>query len=212
MKAVLWDNDGVLVDTERIFFETTRQFFAQAGVRLQQGYWARHYLGGGMTSRQIAESLGMPKPQADAVVAARDAEFRCTLERAPVPVRPGVRETIVALHGSVRMAVVTSCPRGQLELVHSTTGLLPYFDVIVCKEDCAQSKPAPDGYLRAMDLLGVTAEDCIAVEDSPRGVKAATAAGIRCVLIPTSLTDVAACGDVFATGEDAHIIGRMLKK
>jgi HAD superfamily hydrolase (TIGR01509 family) len=187
IEAVLWDNDGILVDTETLFFEFTRQAFAAAGAELSRERWIRSYLGEGIPSREIAKSLGIPAGEADRMLDERNEAYRRRLALG-VPVRSGVRETLSALRGRVRMAVVTSSPRDQIDLIHRSTGLLEFFECVVTSDDCDRIKPAPDPYLAAVERLRVSPERCLAVEDSARGVASAAAAGIRCVLVPHELT------------------------
>jgi beta-phosphoglucomutase-like phosphatase (HAD superfamily) len=129
VEAVLFDNDGVLVDTESAFFEVTRDAFAEEGLILTPRHWACAYLGEGRTSRDIARSLGVPEKRIDAVVDGRNRVWRKWME-AGVPLRPRVRETLEALHGKVRMAVVTGSPREQFELVHRFSGLPDFFEAV----------------------------------------------------------------------------------
>ena len=190
IKAVLWDNDGVLVDSEAIFFEVTRRFFAEAGVALPAELWARGYLGDARRSRDIGVELGIPEHAIDPLIERRNARFREEL-REVSPVRPGIVETLQALHGRVRQAIVTGASREHVDLTHRTSGLLRFFEVIITTDDYELVKPHPDSYLAALRRMKIAAEDAIAVEDSPRGARAALAAGVRCVVIPTSLSRLA---------------------
>jgi HAD superfamily hydrolase (TIGR01509 family) len=194
VEAVLFDNDGVLVDTEAAFFEVTREAFAGEGVILTPRHWARTYLGEGRTSRDIAKSLGVPGKRIGAMVDERNRVWRKRME-AGVPLRPGVLETLEALHKKVRMAVVTGSPREQFDLVHRFSGLLDFFEAVLTEDDFERSKPHPDAYLAALQRLGLPTDRCLAVEDSPRGLASATSAGLLCVLVPTELTDLEMCGD-----------------
>ena len=187
IEAVLWDNDGVLVDTESLFFETTRAAFARLGLDLTKDLWAKQYMGEGKSSADIAALLGGAPDKVKAMLEQRNRQFRQVLAEAP-PVRPRVRETLSRLSGRVRMAIVTGCYRDQLQLVHAASGLLGFFEAIVTGDDCANPKPHPELYLAGMKALGVRAEHCLAVEDSPRGLAAARAAGVACVVVPTELT------------------------
>lgn len=196
IEAVLWDNDGILVDTETLFFEVTREFFAAAGLDLSRERWVKSYLGEGSSSREIARSLGLPDERAVPMLEERNEAYRRRLARG-VPVRPGVRETLETLRGRVRQALVTSSPRDQIDLIHRSTGLLGFFECLVTSDDCARIKPAPDPYLAAMDRLGLSPERCLAVEDSARGVAAARAAGIRCLVVPHELTDREGCAAAY---------------
>lgn len=187
IEAVLWDNDGVLLDTEILFFETTRAAFARFGLQLAKETWGKDYLGEGRTSREIAASLGADSDSIERLVDERNQEYRQVLGQAP-PVRPQVRETISLLFGRVRMAIVTGSHRSQLQLMHRQSGLLDYFEAIVTGDECSYPKPHPELYLAGLKALGVRAERCIAVEDSPRGLVAARAAGVACMVVPTELT------------------------
>ncbi len=192
IKAVLFDNDGVLIDSESVFFALTRDALATAGVGLHPSYWARHYLGNGLKSMEVAESLGLPRAIADGVIELRNRRFMARLQEGFSPIT-GVMETLSALRPLVRMALVTGSPRDKLLLAHQETELLPLFDCVITSDDYTHSKPHPAPYHTAMERLGIEAGECLAVEDSPRGLNAAHAAGIRCLLIPTPLTDMEMC-------------------
>jgi HAD superfamily hydrolase (TIGR01509 family) len=203
IQAVLWDNDGVLVDTECLFFEVTRAAFASVGALLRPDHWAAAYLGRGLRSSDLAADLGIEALAAANMLETRNAHYRNRL-RGDIPVRPGVRETLEALHGRVRLGMVTGSPRDQLELMHHATGLLDFFELVVTGDDCVRAKPDPEAYLSALNRLGLPAEACLAVEDSPRGWRSAQAAGIRCVLMPHELTDLSACDGAPRIGNDAR--------
>ncbi len=192
IKAVLFDNDGVLIDSESVFFTLTREALATAGVALHPSYWARHYLGNGLKSMEVAEALGLSPSIADEVIQLRNRRFMARLQEGFIPLA-GVAETLSALRPLVRMALVTGSPRDKLLLAHQETELLPLFDCVITSDDYPHSKPHPAPYRTAMDRLGIEAGECLAVEDSPRGLNAAHAAGIRCLLIPTPLTDMEMC-------------------
>ncbi len=200
-KAVLWDNDGVLVDTESLFFEVSRVAFARMGLRLTKEIWGADYLGEGKPSRQIALAMGADPARIDNVLSAPNQEYRRILRQPPV-VRRGVRETLKALFGRYQMAVVTGCDREQFDLVHETTGLPGFFDLIVTSDDCPHPKPNPELYLLALRALRLSPSECIAVEDSPRGVAAAQAAGIASLAVPTELTSDLGFKGALAVAED----------
>lgn len=192
IQAVLWDNDGVLMDSESMFFEVTRAAFAECGTVLTPAAWAREYLTEGRRTREMALALGMRPETADAMIARRNTAFRQKLGERSL-VRAGIREVIHHLHGRVRMAVVTSAPRSQFDSLHRASGLESYFEFVITSDDCARDKPFPDAYLLALERLRLKPRECLAVEDSPRGLKAAVSAGIPCVVCPTPLTDLEAC-------------------
>ncbi len=192
LKAILFDSDGVLVDTESVFFDETHAAFASAGIGLTTAQWSRWYLADAKRSRDVAALCGMRPEVIDAVVRRRDAAFARRLAEG-IPLLPGVRETLDELTGRFRLAVVTGASRGHFDRAHANTGLAPFFEVVVTADDCEEVKPSPQAYLAALERLGLAASDCLAVEDSPRGARAAHAAGIPCVVVPTRLTDLSLC-------------------
>jgi HAD superfamily hydrolase (TIGR01509 family) len=187
IEAVLLDNDGVLLDTETLFFETTRAAFHELGLNLTPEIWGPRYFAEAVSSRDIALSLGADPAAVDRVLEERNRRFQRVLQQPP-PLRPHVRETLAKLHGSVKLAIVTGCGRNQLALAHAASELLPYFEAIITSDDCSNGKPHPEPYLAALRALSVRAEQCVAIEDSPRGLAAATAAGVPCIAVPTDLT------------------------
>ncbi len=186
IRAILWDNDGVLVDTEMLFFETTRTAFASMGLVLTKEIWVEEYFGKGKASREVALSLGGDPERIPWMLAERNQRYLQALSQPP-PVRPRVRETLAAFSNGFKMAIVTDCRREQLDLMHRGNGLLAFFDSIVTGEG-SFCKPHPAPYQAAMKALDVNPGSCIAVEDSPKGLASARAAGIFCVIVPTELT------------------------
>jgi HAD superfamily hydrolase (TIGR01509 family) len=100
----------------------------------------------------------------------------------------GVEGVLRQLEGKVVMGLVTTSKRPHFEIMHRKTGLLKYFDFFVTLEDCARSKPHPDPYLMGTKLAGCDASECIAVEDSVRGLRSAMAAKLDCVVMPGGFT------------------------
>jgi HAD superfamily hydrolase (TIGR01509 family) len=192
LKAILFDSDGVLVDTERLFFEATRDAFQAEGVGLSPAQWARWFLSEGKRSSEIAQLLGMPSGRIEKTIENRFERFWRRIDQG-VAVNPGIVETLNQLAPSFRLAIVTGATKSHFDRVHQTTGLLHYFETVVTYDDCEHVKPHPQAYLIALQRLGLQAEECVAIEDSPRGATAALAAGIRCFLLPTSLTDLTLC-------------------
>lgn len=201
IEAILWDNDGVLVDSETLFFEMTRRFFAEAGLQVEAEYWGVEYLGNAKHSYQIAGELGLAPELIPPLLDRRNAAFVERL-RSSVPLMPKVRETIEALSGKVRLAIVTGSPRDKVTLMHAAHDLLDHFEVIVTDDEITNAKPHPEPYLKAMELLGVEPSQCLAVEDSRRGLDSAVAAGLRCIAVPNALTRIQSFERAFAIEAD----------
>jgi len=185
--AILWDNDGVLVDTERWYFDATRAVFAEAGVDLTPGIYSEYFLThSGGTSRLAAER-GLNESDIATLIDIRNARYLHALEHEDITIE-GVRDTLAALQPHFTMGVVTSARLSHFEAIHRRSGLLEFFDFAVTHEDYARSKPAPDPYIAAVARTGFPAARCLAIEDAPRGLAAARAAGIDCWVIRTGLT------------------------
>jgi len=183
----------VLLDSEAAFFSLTREYFARWGLVLESTLWARGFFGEGLRTFQVAMRLGLDETSAHELAAARDAGWRERL-RSPVPRTPGMEALLEKLQErGHRMAVVTGAPRDHFEGLHRHTSMLRFFEFSITCDECPQVKPLPDAYLLATHRMGVCPSDCIAIEDSPRGVRAALAAGMRCILFATPLTDTSLC-------------------
>ncbi|HSQ42320.1 MAG TPA: HAD family phosphatase [Fibrobacteraceae bacterium] len=194
IRAILWDNDGVLMDSESLFFDVTRRVFREHNVKLEPSYWATNFLGRGMRTFEIAEALGMDPEDAIRAASHRDILWRQRIKD-PVPVCPGAVDVLDLLGKTFRMVVVSGAPREHFEDVHRSSGLLRFFETSITMDECPRVKPAPDAYLMAAAQMGVQPSECLVIEDSPRGFRAVQAAGMRCVLVATTLTDLSLCDD-----------------
>ena len=109
----------------------------------------------------------------------------------------GAEETLANLYGRFTMGIVTGSNPEHFEITHQSTGLLKYFDFVITSLYFTNYKPHPEPYLVGFERTGCSKDECVVVEDSPRGLIAAKAAGIRCLVIPNSL----AAGTDFAGAE-----------
>jgi HAD superfamily hydrolase (TIGR01509 family) len=187
VEAILWDNDGVLVDTECLFFESTRRTLARVGIELSLEQFLVLSMRQGRSAFKLAAERGWAEQQIAELKRERDVLYSEML-RGQTQVLPGVPETLRSLHGRMRMAVVTSSQRQHFDVMHADLGLTGYFEFVLAREDYGEAKPSPESYLLALHRLGMKAESCVAVEDSERGLAAARAAGLRCLVIPNDLT------------------------
>ncbi len=187
VEAILWDNDGVLVDTEQLFFDSTRSVLAAIGIELSLQQFLDLSLRQGRSAFELAAAQGRTETEIADLKRRRDRLYS-ELLRSQGRVFPGVAETLNALQGRMRMAVVTSSQRQHFEALHATVGLAGYFEFVLAREDYGKAKPHPEPYLLALKRLNVSAAHCVAIEDSERGLAAACAAGVRCLVIPNALT------------------------
>ena len=187
IKAVLWDNDGVLVDTEKLYFQASREALSEIGIELTKELFVQISLMRGRSVFELAAAQGIKPEVIDRQHKKRNRRHS-ELLRNGVRVLDGVEETLNRLKGKLTMGIVTSCLKEHFDIIHAGTGLLPYFDFVLAREDYKKSKPDPEPFLTAAARNGVRSEDCIIVEDSARGLAAANAAGIRCIAVPNPLT------------------------
>jgi len=187
VRAVLWDNDGLLVDTERLFFQATCETFAAFGVSLSRDVYVDYTMRNGRSLFELLAERGSGEAEIRRTRARRNDRYS-ELLRAGVRVMPGVREALESLRGRLPMAVVTASSREHFELIHSELGLLRYFDFVVADGDYERHKPQPDPYLAAARRLALDPSECIAVEDSERGLRAAVSAGMRCLVVPSGFS------------------------
>ena len=187
IKAILWDNDGVLVETEHLYFQATEHVLRSAGISLTEQQYIELFLVQGRGAWHLAEERGISPGEIDRLRDERNALYARSLVQAPRLVA-GIASVLELLHGNYVMGVVTSSRKDHFDLMHRSTGLLKYFDFVLTASDYARTKPDPEPYLRAIERSGVDQDVCVAVEDSERGLESATRAGISCIVVPTSLT------------------------
>jgi len=185
--AILFDNDGVLVDTEHLYFRANQEALAGVGIQLDADAYVQLFLREGRGAWHLARERGLGPGDIDALRAARDRRYFELVGSADVVI-PGVADIVPALARRYRLAIVTSSEKGPFARTHARTGLLEHFELVLAQGDYARGKPEPDPYLRAVERLGVAGDRCLVIEDSERGLRAAKAAGLRCWVIPSGLT------------------------
>ncbi len=188
LKAILWDNDGVLSDTECLFFEANRRVLAQHGVDLAHADYVAWYLEESHGAWHLLRARGYDDAAVAQVRRARDDCYAGLLAGAAAPLSfPGVPAMLARLAPRVAMSIVTASFAGHVALAHRHGGVLEHIGAVFAREPGLRPKPHPDPYLNALRRLGLDAGDCVAVEDSPRGVAAARAAGLRCIALRSDL-------------------------
>jgi HAD superfamily hydrolase (TIGR01509 family) len=185
---IFWDNDGVLVDTERYYCQASREALAQVGIVLDDRRFAAISLGQGRSIFELAEQQGHPAERLEELRDWRNRRYSELLSCQDTVI-PGVRQALEQLSGRLGMAIVTSSRKDHFDIIHSGSGLMPYFDFVLTREDYRQSKPSPEPYLLALQKSGCHSEQCLVIEDSPRGLAAAKAAGLTCWMVPGFQSD-----------------------
>jgi HAD superfamily hydrolase (TIGR01509 family) len=187
LRAVLWDMDGTLVDSEKIWTVALVELMARLGSDLTDAIRAA-LIGSNMrrsTLILLAHAGIEPTPEAIADVEGWLDERMAVLFRVDLPWRPGARDALRSVRSAgVRTALVTSTERALTEIALDSIGR-EFFDVTVCGDEVdGQNKPHPGPYLIAAELLGVDPANCVAVEDSVTGATSAQAAGCTVLVVP----------------------------
>ncbi len=188
IKAIFWDNDGVLVDTEKLYYRANKEIFLKAGIDLTEELYIENFLIRSIGTWHLAEEKGYGQEEIRRLREERNRRYAELLEN-EAKVINGVEDTLKFLHGKFIMGVVTSSRKDHFYTIHRKTGLLKYLDFTLTSDDYAEPKPNPEPYLKALELTGIDSTECVAVEDSERGLRAALGAGLKCYVIPTSLTN-----------------------
>jgi HAD superfamily hydrolase (TIGR01509 family) len=187
IKAIFWDNDGVLVDTERLYFLATQQVLATVGIPLTKEQYIELFLVQGKGAWHLAAEKGVSPRAIEQLRNERNTLYSTLLCQEPL-ILDGVQGVLDALHEAYVMGIVTSSQQDHFALIHQTTGLLTYVHFVLTASDYTHSKPHPEPYLLAVERSGFREEECLVIEDSERGLTAATEAGLRCIVVPSEFT------------------------
>ena len=188
MRLVVFDFDGLILDTEAPVYDAWQAIYAEHGQTLSFDKWAE-CIGTHDLFDPAVELASLCGRALD--VAALTARHRtdCDALVAAQRVLPGVRERLEdARRLDVRLGVASSSSRAWVEGHLTRLGLREYFEVVRCRDDVKVVKPDPALYLAVLEATGVAAGEAVALEDSPNGVWAAKRAGMACVAVPNSLT------------------------
>lgn len=182
LKAVLFDMDGVIIDSEPLHTRAFQDSMKQFGLNLTEEYCSQFI---GRTDRYMAEVLIKEyqlQISAEELLEAKNNKKKIYEKEYGYPPVPFVKDLIqdLAAH-NIKLAIASSSPMEGIQETAKSLGLTDYFDQYVSGMDLKHSKPAPDIFLKAASNLGVAPSDCIVIEDSTHGVAAAKAAGITCI-------------------------------
>ena len=190
IQALIYDFDGLILDTETPDFTIWQEIYGEYGASLSVDLWGQIIGGTGFSDfdavAHLEELVRHPLDKH-----ALQERWRSHSESliALQPILPGVVDTLAeARQMGLRLAIASSSPHDWVDGHLARLGLSPAFDAILCAEDVARVKPNPDLYLAALAALAVRPDEAIVLEDSPNGVKAAKAAGLRAVAVPNPLT------------------------
>lgn len=181
--GAIFDMDGILFDTERVYQQVWRELADEHGVTLGDDFMPTISGTNGDVMRRIVERF-YRVDDGDAIIRDCMGRVRMRLEK-EAPVKAGAPEILAFLRGrGLRIAIASSSARKQVASNLRISGLAPWFDAIVSGEDVSAGKPAPDIFLRAAASIGCAPGQCFVFEDSLSGVKAGHAAGCDTIMVP----------------------------
>jgi len=184
-KAVLWDLDGVLVDTAPFHFQAWQELFQSLGKGFAEVDFRRTF--GLRNDAILGDILGELTPTEIERLAQKKEELYRQKIEGRVTAIPGAMGLLRRLQQRGRKsAIVSSTTRENVRVVLGSLGLEGAFEAVVAEEDAPKGKPDPQGFLVAAEKLGVAASECVVIEDAPGGVEAAKRAGMRCIGVTTS--------------------------
>ncbi len=193
VSALIFDFDGVLADTEALHCAAYQAVLADIGIQLSAAEYFEDFLG--LPDRECLRAVCVREGQTpdpadiETLLASKRARFARLAQSAAL--YPGVAGVLRRLHEHFTLAVASGAFRDEIETILQRAGVRPLFAAIVGADDVSQGKPAPDPFLEAVRALNrsgarLSSAECVAVEDSPRGIAAAHAAGMRCIAVTTS--------------------------
>jgi HAD superfamily hydrolase (TIGR01509 family) len=202
-RAVVFDMDGLLLDTELLWHRSEVELFTRHGAEfLWDDKMAVIGSSFDFTADYFADRLGLQRDRGAGLVGEMLELMHAHL-REQVDGRPGAVELVERLRGRTRLGLASNTPRQLVDTALAAARIGDAFDAIVTSDDVEHSKPAPDLYLLACKRLGVAPADALALEDSPSGIAAAKAAGLTCIAVPQfAETDVSAADRVIDSLEE----------
>ena len=185
-KYILFDHDGVLVDTEFWYYKAGERALADIGLTLDKDQYLRDMNQGFGTWAQ-ARRAGIDEQTISRQREVRDDYYQQYLRTEAIEIE-GVVETLAELSKYVRMAIVTTAKRADFDIIHENRQITPFMEFVLVREDYELAKPHPEPYLTGLQRLGATKEATLVVEDSSRGLSSAVAAGIDCAIVYNEFT------------------------
>ena len=179
-KAVIFDMDGVIFDTERVYLEIWQSVFEKYGYKMTKELYIT-VMGTGRKNviKTFLENFGDDLP-IEKMYEEKDNQLFYIIENQGIPLKKGVKELFSMLkEKNYKIALATSAKRDRVEKQIKDKWLKESFDAIVCGDDVEKGKPSPDIFLKAAKKIDVEPENCFVVEDSPAGIKAAFSGGMK---------------------------------
>jgi len=185
-KYILFDNDGVLVETEPLYFKANVKALSELGVELTLERYMKIMARGG-NAWEVALEKGITKEVIDKKRFQRDEYYQEYIRTSNIEI-DNVKEILTELSKTYKMGIVTTSRRVDFELIHNNRGITDFMEFVLCVEDYPRAKPYADPYLAGLEKFNASAEETIVVEDSQRGLTSAYNAKIDCVIVKNEFT------------------------
>jgi HAD superfamily hydrolase (TIGR01509 family) len=185
-RYILFDHDGVLVDTEFWYYKAGERALADIGLTLDKDRYLRD-MNQGLGTWAQARAAGVDEQTISRQREVRDDYYQEYLRTEAIEIE-GVVEALAELSKYVHMAIVTTAKRVDFDIIHEKRQIRQFMDFVLVREDYKLAKPHPEPYLTGLERLGATKEETLVVEDSARGLHSAVAAGIDCVIVHNDFT------------------------
>ena len=185
-KYILFDHDGVLVDTEFWYYKAGERALADIGLTLDRDQYLRDMTQGMATWAQ-ARAAGIDEQTISRQREVRNVYYQEYLRTEDIEIE-GVLETLDVLAGEYRMGIVTTSKPSDFALIHERRAILDHMEFYLTREDYERAKPHPEPYLTGLQRFGAAAAETVVIEDSARGLKSAIAAGIDCIVVANEFT------------------------
>lgn len=186
-KYILFDNDGVLVETEPLYYKASKKVLKDYfDISLEFNEYMK-IMSEGTTVWQQALKKGFSQTKINNAREQRNIYYQKYLKNENITIN-GVHKVLEKLSLKYKMAIVTTSRRVDFEIIHKNRGIVKFMDFILCEEDYQFAKPHPEPYLKALELFNAKKEDAIIVEDSQRGLTSAHTAGIDCIVVHNEFT------------------------
>ncbi len=185
-KYILFDNDGVLVETEKWYHEANIKALAEIDIELSFDAYMQTMISG-MSVWEVANTNGFSKEIIDRQRAQRDLYYQEFLRSEHIEI-DGVVDILQELSKNYRMGIVTTSRRVDFDLIHNQRGIVKFMDFTLCVEEYPRAKPHPDPYLAGMKKFNALEKECLVIEDSQRGLSSAFNANIECAIVENHFT------------------------
>ncbi|NOR58816.1 MAG: HAD-IA family hydrolase [Sulfurimonas sp.] len=185
-KFLLFDNDGVLVETENWYYEANVKALAELDIELSFDVYMEIMARGG-TAWEVARAQNISEEIITKQREQRDVYYREFIRTEHIEI-DGVVETLQELKKEYSMGIITTARRVDFDLIHQSRDIIKFMDFSLCVEEYPRSKPHPDPYLAGMKKFNATKDECLIIEDSQRGLTSAVNAEIECAIVENAFT------------------------